>query len=1199
MTNLLTINHYMEETNNFIREVSTSNTAHYFYASKPQPWSNTSGGDDDSAWKAPNNSVSQIELDVFDDLLFGKLITSSDVNRVIPKYEWVSNTVYSQYDQNDPSLYTKNFYVVTTDVGDEYNVFKCIDNNSNTASTIKPSLQTTSGTFKTGDGYTWKYMYTIDVQSNTRFTTAGFMPVIANSAVAANAIPGTIDVIRISNTGSGYDVFETGVIDSVVDQFTVKLPSNSSSLDNYYTNSSIYIISGFGGGQVREISSYNGTTKNATLLQPIDVYVRLDFANADFVTGGSVGEIVRQVVDFIPFTTSVGFINQGSNVVQSDTGFGATVLSSNASSIRVSRFNTTQTFSNNFVFRDLSSSGTLTTDKVTISNTTGLSLGIVVSPGSGYSANANVTIVSATGNSASANAQSNSTGKIASVNIVTSGNGYATEPTVTISSPVSQSFNANTDITAGTGEGSNNVIALSTAGFFETGDRIIYKVDAGNTVISGLSNNSTYFIQFANTTVIALSNSSNTSAGNRIPLTKGVTEDGHYFQGITASGRILPAGLFVSNAASGAVFANDYSVGSFIRVGENANSNIRVIQSVNSTVMIVDRLFANSIVSANAYKLSTAILPTSIQTSEANGTISNTNLNSIKLSISNLSVNGASFSIGERVATTANTSNGTGTVVFSNTSVLYLTSTTGTLSSGLEIRGSSSNLFATIVTSITSPNITVKNPSGTFRLGELVYFSTSTGSNTGYAQLTNLADLSRFNVDYQIGPTVKIIGDGNGAIAVATVNTQVGMSNSIASITVINPGSNYTKANVAIYANSLYGSGASVYPVVSPLLGHGAEAEVELGSRYACLDMNFNTLATENWYYPSNISFRKFGIIKDPKFANVKIETTGYTSFSLNLSNTVGTWTNGEIVTQATTNAAGIVISGNSTNLKIGNCVGTFAQNYLLYGYSSGTVANTTLVQTIRFSIGETVSQPDTGATAKVVSVVSNTNVNLTNIRGKFSSNLIIQGLSSNASATVNTITKTDQLDVTSFFTDKFNQTARLTLGSNTGNFTQFEYVTQEQTNASGRIISGTNDLDLSINITNGSFSIGDSITNSNTSANAKVVFANSTYLKLSAVSNVSLFTVNNEIQSTVGGIAEISNVYSVLILSDVSKSLNFIGGGNQIEGSNSGTTGLISLVTNPDLERESGKVVYLESSNNVITKDINTSERVRIVIKF
>jgi len=1199
MASLLSPNHYFEAANNFLYNVGSSNSAHYFYVAKPQPWTNTSGGDDDTAWRAPNNSVSQVELDVYDDMLFGKLITGSDLNRVIPKYEWVSNTVYSQYDQNDSSLYSKNFYVVTTDVNDEYNVYKCIDNNSNTLSTIKPTLQNTVGTFKTGDGYTWKYMYTVDVQANTRFTTTGFLPVVSNSAVQGNSIPGTIDAIRISNGGIGYSVYETGILDSVIDRFTIKLPGSSSPLGGYYTNSSIYFKSGFGAGQVREIDSYSGITKNITLIEPIDTFLRLDFSNTDLITGGNPGETVRQVVDTVTFSLKNGFLNTGANLVQTDTGVSASVLSSNSTTLRLSRQSTAQFLANNFVIRDTSSSGSLTTDKVNISNTTGLTLGVVVIAGTGYTENATITIVSSTGAGAVANAQANSSGKIAIINIANSGTGYTTEPTVTIAAPVAQSFDANTDVSEGVGEGANNVIAISTAQFFVQGDAVRYSVASSNSVIGGLANNGQYFIQFANATVVALSNTSNTAAGNRIALTKGPDETGHFLQGATATARILPRGLYITNAAAGAIFTSEYATNNFIRVGENSSRNIRVVQSVNSTVIVVDRLFANTITSANAFNVSTGVLISSVSISEANAVITDSNLDNIRLEVANQSIAGQSFIIGERVAATSNSANAVGVVVFSNTSSLFLSDISGAFASGLEVRGSSSNLVAEIVTVTSSPSITVRNPSGTFQIGENLYFNTSTGSNTGFGQLINTIDLSKFGIEYEIAPTVKIEGDGSGAIAIATVNTQVGMSNSISAITVLDPGSNYTKANITVYANSLYGTGASVTPVISPVLGHGSDPESELGSRHVCLDMNLNTLANENWYYPSNTSFRKFGVIKDPKFANITFETSNYTSFFLTLSNTVGTWTTGELVTQNTTNAAGFVVGGNTSIVAVRNTIGTFLPSYSIFGYTSGTTANVTNVQVSGFSFDQVIVQPATGASARVVSVVGST-LNLTDIQGKFVSTESLACLNSCAEASIDTILRSgDSLNVTSFFTQKFNQTARIALAANTGLFNQFEYITQSSSNASGRVINTTTDLDMEISISNGTFAIGDSITNSNTSANAKVIFANSTYLKVTAVSNNNLFFVNNDITTPVGGIASITEVYPVLIVSDVSKSQNFQSGINQIVGANSGSVATILSVVNPDLIRETGKVVYMESSENVITKDINTTERVRVVIKF
>lgn len=1201
MTSLLTINHFIDEANAFIESVKSTNTSYYVFTARPQPWSNTSGGDDDSAIQAVNNSIQQLEFDVYRDILYGKLLTNTDIIHTIPRYDWVSNTIYTNYDQRDANLYSKNFYVVTTDINDQYNVFKCIDNAGNSASTIKPTLQSTKGTFKTGDGYTWKFLYTVDVSSNTKFTTSQFIPITPNTEVASNAIPGTIDVIRISNSGSNYSVTETGILESIIDNITVRLPDTSSSFDNYYTNSSIYLKSGFGAGQVREIVSYNGLTKAATLANTVDSYFRLDFANSSLISGGGVGETVRQIVDTISFASSVGLFNVGDNILQTDSAVIATVLSANSSSLRVSRLNKSQTLTSNATVRSSTDVGTLKTDKANISNSTTLTLGLVVSAGSGYTGNATVTISSNTGSDGTANAQANSTGKIITINIANTGNGYATEPTVTVSAPTAQTFNSNTDVTGGTGEGSNNIIALATANVFVVGDRIRYTVSTGNTTISGLTNNTTYFVQFANDTVIALSNTANTSAGNRITLTPGITETGHTLQGITASARILPRALYATNTAASATFTSEYANGDFIRIGQDANTNIRRIESVNSTVIIVNRAFISSITSANTFKISTAALPTSISVTQANGTISNTNLDSITISITNTSVNGSLFIVGEKVklVDSSNVSlNANGTVSYSNSSSLFISAIQGTWLSGQRVSGDSSQLIADIVTVDSRPNVTLKNPSGSFLLGQTVDFLTTTGANSGLANLVSVVDLTQNSIEYDIGPTVKITGDGTDAIAVASVNTSSGSGNTISSVTMINAGSGYTRANVEIYANTLYGSGATGVAIISPIDGHGSDVITELGGRYASITTKFNTLSNENWYYPLSVSFRKVGIIKTPEFANITITTSDYSRVSLDLSDQIGTWQANEVVVQDTSNATGIVVSGNSTVLNLKDVSGTFVQSNTLFGYTSGSTANVVTVSTVTFESGETIRQQNTGATARVSSVSGNT-VYLTRITGDFSNGIVIYGETTNAHATVTNIQSSDEAkNLSTTFGDRFNQSARITLSTFTGTFQNLEYITQETTNAKGRIISKSNDLDFTISALSGSFSVGDTVINANTSANAKVTFANSTYIKVTAVSNTSLFTSNNQINNGLSANATIDSVRTVLIVSDVYGN-NFLSGISTITGETSSAQGTISLVTNPDLVRNTGKVIYTEASNSVINRTENTTEEIRLTIKF
>ena len=160
---------------------------------------------------------------------------------------------------------------------------------------------------------------------------------------------------------------------------------------------------------------------------------------------------------------------------------------------------------------------------------------VIINAGSGYTANATVTLTAVNGgSSAVANAQANSIGRIAALNVSTAGSGYKSSPTVTVAAPAATSFNANTAVAGGTGAGANNIITLSSAGKFVAGDKITYAVAAGNTAVVPLVSGTQYWVQFANSTVVALSA---TAGGSRIALTPSATsETGHTLRGETATG---------------------------------------------------------------------------------------------------------------------------------------------------------------------------------------------------------------------------------------------------------------------------------------------------------------------------------------------------------------------------------------------------------------------------------------------------------------------------------------------------------------------------------------------------------------------------------------------------------------------------------------------------------------------------------------
>lgn len=154
---------------------------------------------------------------------------------------------------------------------------------------------------------------------------------------------------------------------------------------------------------------------------------------------------------------------------------------------------------------------------------------VITNNGSGYTANAVVTV----GGNATANAQANATGRIAAVNVVLPGNTYVTAPSVTIAAPTAKTFNAATAVAA------NGEITLTGAASFLVDDRVTYLVAAGNTAIAELSNNTVYYIKEANATVVYLSAS---RGGTKITLTDGPAETGHSLTGETATASAVLSG---------------------------------------------------------------------------------------------------------------------------------------------------------------------------------------------------------------------------------------------------------------------------------------------------------------------------------------------------------------------------------------------------------------------------------------------------------------------------------------------------------------------------------------------------------------------------------------------------------------------------------------------------------------------------------
>jgi len=184
------------------------------FATATRPDLRTENEGTDAAPLTPVDSIGD-EFYHFDDMLAAKRVTSSDVSICIPRRNWTTGTVYDYYrhdygnritggtttqsaNSGATNLFDATFYVMSS----TYNVYKCLDNNGNAASTVEPTGTSTS-ILSTGDGYKWKYMYTLSATQQANFLSTDFMAVATDSTVSAAATDGAVNIVKIKTAGSG------------------------------------------------------------------------------------------------------------------------------------------------------------------------------------------------------------------------------------------------------------------------------------------------------------------------------------------------------------------------------------------------------------------------------------------------------------------------------------------------------------------------------------------------------------------------------------------------------------------------------------------------------------------------------------------------------------------------------------------------------------------------------------------------------------------------------------------------------------------------------------------------------------------------------------------------------------------------------------------------------------------------------------
>jgi hypothetical protein len=344
----------------FVEEISSANNSYYSFVGLTNP------EEYDVNWNEepiqPRDSFND-ENHIWDTIVGLKKIDSQDVKFVVKKNQWESGNTYDMYRHDitrdnlsipseSTSLYSSNYYVVNRD----YRVYICLQNgttpeNPNGSPSLDEPLFTDlepRSAGNSGDGYVWKYLYTIEPNDIVKFDTLDYMTVpidwetnekyqsVRNNALLGGQLKSTIILDRGTDLGdpsriyTGVKIIGDGVgaeativvnsesaVESVIlskggsgytyarlDLSTGSFPTSSTG-----NNPNIEIIIppqyGHGYNIYREL----GTTKVLVFSQ-----IKNDLANPDFIVGNKISQIGLIANPLSYDSNQILSINQASNL---------------------------------------------------------------------------------------------------------------------------------------------------------------------------------------------------------------------------------------------------------------------------------------------------------------------------------------------------------------------------------------------------------------------------------------------------------------------------------------------------------------------------------------------------------------------------------------------------------------------------------------------------------------------------------------------------------------------------------------------------------------------------------------------------------------------------------------------------------------------------------------------------------------------
>lgn len=249
----------------FIEDFSESGQSNYIFIGRSHAWT------DDTSPPAPANSQSE-EIGAYEDMIALKKVSSTDISHGLVRYDWTSGTKYDEYRDNYSSSNTTNVtgvsnffdgrgYVIT----DEFKVYKCLktgmSGGSTVASTVKPTSVDTANPQVTGDGYMWKFMYSVVASDVIKFVTNDFIPVKsigAKSAVVGSGTNGGFGSTATDDGSAQWDV-ENAAVDGAIYHYVVTAAGSGYSNGSSGSFTVDIAVEGDGSGAVATLTFASGS----------------------------------------------------------------------------------------------------------------------------------------------------------------------------------------------------------------------------------------------------------------------------------------------------------------------------------------------------------------------------------------------------------------------------------------------------------------------------------------------------------------------------------------------------------------------------------------------------------------------------------------------------------------------------------------------------------------------------------------------------------------------------------------------------------------------------------------------------------------------------------------------------------------------------------------------------------------------------